>query len=73
MQAAGCCNRNGESVEPKNVYVYPLKDEDSMERYLPDIAMGKQLTLQQTPLNYNKNTPRPNIAFVCKKTPLDIS
>lgn len=39
-------NRNGESVEPKNVYVYPLKDEDSMERYLPDIAMGKQLTLQ---------------------------
>jgi hypothetical protein len=28
------------------VYVYPLKDEDSMERYLPDIAMGKQLTLQ---------------------------
>ena len=46
MQAAGCCNRNGESVEPKNVYVYPLKDEDSMERYLPDIAMGKQLTLQ---------------------------
>jgi CRISPR-associated endonuclease/helicase Cas3 len=46
MQAAGRCNRNGESVEPKNVYVYPLKDEDSMERYLPDIAMGKQLTLQ---------------------------
>lgn len=39
-------NRNGESVEPKNVYVYPLKDEGSMERYLPDIAMGKQLTLQ---------------------------
>lgn len=34
MQAAGRCNRNGESVEPKNVYVYPLKDEDSMERYL---------------------------------------
>lgn len=28
------------------VDVYPLKDEDSMERYLPDIAMGKQLTLQ---------------------------
>lgn len=46
MQAAGRCNRNGESVEPKNVYVYPLKDEDSMERYLPDIAMGKHLTLQ---------------------------
>ena len=46
MQAAGRCNRNGESVEPKNVYVYPLKAEDSMERYLPDIAMGKQLTLQ---------------------------
>ena len=46
MQAAGRCNRNGESVEPKNVYVYPLKDEDSMERYLPDIAMGKQLTLR---------------------------
>ena len=47
MQAAGRCNRNGESVEPKNVYVYPLKDEDSMERYLPDIAMGKQLTLER--------------------------
>lgn len=46
MQAAGRCNRNGESVEPKNVYVYPLKDEDSMERYLPDIAMGKQLTFE---------------------------
>ena len=24
MQAAGRCNRNGESVEPKNVYVYPF-------------------------------------------------
>lgn len=55
MQAAGRCNRNGESVEPKNVYVYPLKDEDSMERYLPDIAMGKQLTLQIYGIITDKN------------------
>lgn len=46
MQVVGCCNRNGELVELKNVYVYLLKVEDSMERYLLDIVMGKQFILQ---------------------------
>lgn len=66
MQAAGRCNRNGESVEPKNVYVYPLKAEDSMERYLPDIAMGKQLTLQIMENYPGKDLLSSNIAMACR-------
>ncbi|MBC5648113.1 CRISPR-associated helicase Cas3' [Christensenella tenuis] len=41
-QAAGRCNRNGESAEPKKVYVFPLKGE-SLDR-LPDIRMGQEIT-----------------------------
>lgn len=44
LQAAGRCNRNGESATPKDVYVYPLKGENlSM---LPDIETGKDITQQ---------------------------
>lgn len=44
LQAAGRCNRNGESATPKDVFVYPLKGENlSM---LPDIQTGKDITQQ---------------------------
>lgn len=46
MQAAGRCNRNGESKEIKDVYVYPLQGEERFKDYLPEIHRGKKLTLQ---------------------------
>ena len=46
MQAAGRCNRNGESQEIKDVYVYPLQGEERFKDYLPEIHRGKKLTLQ---------------------------
>lgn len=45
LQAAGRCNRNGESKEPKNVYVYPIADERGLDR-LRDIKLGKTITQQ---------------------------
>ncbi|MFD0704742.1 CRISPR-associated helicase Cas3' [Alloscardovia venturai] len=45
MQAAGRCNRNGESAEPKSVYVFPMKDERGIDG-LKDIAYGKEITDQ---------------------------
>lgn len=44
MQAAGRCNRSGESKTPKNVYVYPIANERGLSR-LKDIEMGKEITL----------------------------
>ena len=41
-QAAGRCNRNGESVVPKTVYTFPLKDENLDK--LVDIKSGKEIT-----------------------------
>lgn len=41
-QAAGRCNRNGESPNPQNVYVVPLKNENL--NYLYDIKVGKEIT-----------------------------
>ncbi|HHW89360.1 MAG TPA: CRISPR-associated helicase Cas3' [Clostridiales bacterium] len=41
-QAAGRCNRNGESPNPQNVYVVPLKKENL--NYLHDIKVGKEIT-----------------------------
>jgi len=41
-QAAGRCNRNGESESPMEVYVIPLKGEN-LDR-LPDIKIGKEIT-----------------------------
>lgn len=43
-QAAGRCNRNGESIVPKTVYTYKLKDENLDK--LPDIKSGKETTEQ---------------------------
>ncbi|QAT43426.1 CRISPR-associated helicase Cas3' [Aminipila luticellarii] len=43
-QAAGRCNRNGESAVPKIVYTFPLKDEN-LDR-LMDIKSGKEITEQ---------------------------
>lgn len=43
-QAAGRCNRNGESMEPKLVYTFQLKDENLDK--LPDIKSGKEITAQ---------------------------
>lgn len=43
-QAAGRCNRNGESAEPKTVYTFSLKDENLDE--LRDIKSGKEITWQ---------------------------
>jgi CRISPR-associated endonuclease/helicase Cas3 len=41
MQAAGRCNRNGESSLPKDVYVVSLKDENLDRLY--DIKIGKEI------------------------------
>ena len=43
LQAAGRCNRNGESAVLKNVYTYPIKDEIGLEK-LNDIKIGKDIT-----------------------------
>lgn len=43
-QAAGRCNRNGESIEPKVTYTFVLKDEN-LEK-LMDIKSGKEITAQ---------------------------
>jgi len=41
-QAAGRCNRNGESEDPREVYVIPLKGENLDK--LTDIKSGKEIT-----------------------------
>lgn len=41
-QAAGRCNRNGESIEPKTVYTFSLLDENLDK--LHDIRSGKETT-----------------------------
>jgi len=41
-QAAGRCNRNGESTKPREVYVVPLIDENLDK--LEDIKAGKEIT-----------------------------
>lgn len=43
-QAAGRCNRNGESAVPKTVYTFPLKEENLDK--LSDIKSGKEITEQ---------------------------
>lgn len=43
-QAAGRCNRNGESTEPKTVYTFSLIDENLDK--LHDIKSGKETTTQ---------------------------
>lgn len=43
-QAAGRCNRNGESDDIKTVYTFQLKDENLDK--LPDIKSGKEITAQ---------------------------
>lgn len=43
LQAAGRCNRNGESPEPRDVYVVPIENEQGIS-YLPDIEIGKGIT-----------------------------
>lgn len=48
-QAAGRCNRNGESLTPKPVYIFSLKDENLDK--LMDIKSGKEVTEQ---IIYNK-------------------
>ncbi|WP_338069868.1 CRISPR-associated helicase Cas3' [Bifidobacterium psychraerophilum] len=45
LQSAGRCNRNGESHEPKNVYVVSIKNERGLE-ILGDIKRGKEITNQ---------------------------
>ena len=50
LQAAGRCNRNGESKEPKNVYVYPIADEPGLD-CLRDIKLGKDITRQLVSMN----------------------
>ena len=43
-QAAGRCNRNGESLDPKTVYTFALKEEDLGK--LNDLKDGQDLTKQ---------------------------
>lgn len=45
LQAAGRCNRNGESKTPKDVYVYPIAQETGLNK-IPDIKLGKEITRQ---------------------------
>lgn len=42
LQAAGRCNRHGESSKPQNVYVVPLKNENLDK--LQEIKIGKELS-----------------------------
>lgn len=44
LQAAGRCNRNGESKSPKNVYAVPLREENLSK--LPDIKIGKDIMIR---------------------------
>lgn len=43
IQAAGRCNRNGEFVEPKSVYVYEIQNEQGLAA-LPEIKIGRDIT-----------------------------
>lgn len=52
-QAAGRCNRNGESTQPKTVYTFALKDENLDK--LHDIKTGKETT-EQIIRNKDDNT-----------------
>jgi CRISPR-associated endonuclease/helicase Cas3 len=45
LQAAGRCNRNGESNEPKCVYAVSVKDEKGIAK-LHDIKQGKEIALR---------------------------
>jgi len=51
-QAAGRCNRNGESTIPKKVYTFALKDENLDK--LMDIKSGKEVTIQIIQNNRSK-------------------
>jgi CRISPR-associated endonuclease/helicase Cas3 len=61
-QAAGRCNRNGESAAPKNVYVVPLNGEN-LER-LDDIKCGKEIT--ERLIRQHKNTDLSDLAIMDK-------
>ncbi|SCC79663.1 CRISPR-associated endonuclease/helicase Cas3 [Bifidobacterium commune] len=43
LQAAGRCNRSGESPVPQPVYVFSIRDERGLD-HLPDIKDGKRIT-----------------------------
>ncbi|WP_338070622.1 CRISPR-associated helicase Cas3' [Bifidobacterium bohemicum] len=43
LQAAGRCNRSGESPTLQPVYVFPIRDERGLD-HLPDIKDGKRIT-----------------------------
>lgn len=46
VQAAGRCNRNGESVKPRNVYVVPVSDDDEKGlSAVRDIKRGKEIMI----------------------------
>lgn len=53
VQAAGRCNRNGESIAPKDVYVVNCTDENL--DYLEEIKQAKMAT-QELLVNYKNNT-----------------
>lgn len=52
-QAAGRCNRNGESVEPKTVYTFSLTEENIDK--LIDIKLGKEIS-EEIIENNSENT-----------------
>ena len=58
-QAAGRCNRNGESENPQNVYVIPLKGENLDK--LVDIKSGKEITERLVRENKNVDLLDPTI------------
>ncbi|MCL2427484.1 MAG: CRISPR-associated helicase Cas3' [Oscillospiraceae bacterium] len=59
VQAAGRCNRNGESVEPKKVYAVPLLGENLDK--LEDIKIGKEITERLIYENQNTDLMDPEI------------
>lgn len=60
LQAAGRCNRSGESQNPQPVYVFPIRDERGLD-HLPDIKDGKRITQE---LVYDYPTEDPQSEFM---------
>ncbi|MEJ5921787.1 CRISPR-associated helicase Cas3' [Bifidobacterium thermophilum] len=57
VQAAGRCNRNGESMKPRNVYVVPVSDDDEKGlSAVRDIKRGKEIMMHSLVPLASKNS-----------------
>lgn len=65
VQAAGRCNRNGESTKPRNVYVVPVSDDDEKGlSAVRDIKRGKEIMMHSLVPLASKN---PDFDFLGKE------